>query len=123
MLMQIMTVIISSASGIIGVIVGALLSSRSIKQQNRTQLLIEFYAAVFSAYTHFALLPTAEHQATLISQIEQARLICSPEARILLEHLEDAVTCSDPCEKQCGQIITELRHQTIHDVSDCKRKQ
>ena len=122
MLIKIVTVIISSVSGLVGVIVGALLSSRSVKWRERQNLLIEFYAAVFSAYTHFVLLPTVESQAALISQIEQARLICSPETRVLLEALEDAVTRNNPSAEQCGKIIVELRHQTIHDVGNCKRK-
>lgn len=113
---DVLLTVIPALFSLAGVIIGSMLSNRSVKRQTEKRFLIDFYAEVFLAYANWVALQNINTTAELMAAIEKVRLFCSPESNRLLEQLEYEITEHQPNTKTCGQITSELRKAAKKDV-------
>ena len=113
--------IISSASALIGVLVGAFLSRTSSEKQLRMQLLAGFYADVFKAYTEYVNVRGVESYLSFVAAAEKTILLCSPEAERILTDLKFEMAESNVDASKCAALLEELRKEAQREMGH-KRK-
>lgn len=101
--------IITSLSALIGVLVGAHLARTSSEKQLHMQLLAEFYADVFKAYTEHVNDRSLTSYLAFVAASEKTMLVCSPEAERILNALKVEMSKSKADGLKCGTLLGELR--------------
>ncbi|PWL88623.1 MAG: hypothetical protein DBY17_03175 [Oscillospiraceae bacterium] len=108
--------IITSVFALVGVFIGAKLTSASSSKQEEKKILSEFYADVFIAYSNYAICQNNENLANIISACEKTKLLCSKKSEEVLNTLEYAVTRAHPVPAECKNIVVQLRESAKEDV-------
>lgn len=109
-------IVIPCIAGLAGVVLGAILTSRSSKKQIRTQLLSEAYADVFRAYTDFVNSFGKETLLGFVAASERAMLFCSPEAGKILMTMRYEMSAKNGDGKKCAALLVELREEAKRDI-------
>lgn len=86
------------------------------RKQERTQLLSEYYAEVFSSYLVFFSDESTDNLVRFLSSAEKARLLCSAASDKLLKELEGIVVMTDPPLRECKELVDALRLSAKKDV-------
>lgn len=115
--------IITSLSALIGVLVGAYLARTSSEKQLRMQLLAEFYADVFKAYTEYVNNRSLAAYLAFVAASEKTMLICSPESERILNALKVEMAEQNADGRKCGRLLEELREVAKHEMGcSCKKR-
>lgn len=104
-------------SGLVGVILGAVLTSKSSKKQIRIQLLSEAYADVFKAYTDYVNSFSKEALLDFVAASERTMLFCSPEAEKILMAMRYEMSDRNADGKKCSALLVALREEAKRDIN------
>lgn len=111
---------IGGIMAIVCAVIGARIATRSSEKQSKMQALQSAYADVFTGYYACIMDESDENVFRLVSAIERACLICSPEAeKTMKEAASILVTKPIRLEKLGGKIFL-LREQAKKDVRKAK---
>lgn len=92
MLFEISSVLVSCISGIIGVVVGAVITSTSARRTEIVKLLSEVYGDVATAYYRWIEDTSLGTLTTLLAAIERAKLVASDDILRRLDKLNEYVS-------------------------------
>lgn len=122
MLSEIISALIGGGFTLVGIYVGNHLSLKSIKSQEETHFLVEFYAEVFSTYTATAPNRPLDRVYTFLAAVEKAKLFCSPESEEILLKLSHEITSETVSWDVCGSLMDSLRKSAKKDLRQRQRK-
>ena len=111
---------IGGIMAIVCAVIGARMATRSSEKQSKAKALQSAYADVFAGYYACIMDESDKNVFRLVSAIERACLICSPEAE---ETMKEAVSVlvSQPINlEKLGEKICLLREQAKKDVRKAK---
>ena len=108
--------IITSASALVGVLIGAYLARSSSEKQLRMQLLAGFYSDVFKAYTEYVNSRGLESYLSFVAAAEKTMLLCSPESERILNALKIEMAESHSDGHKCAALLEKLRKEAQHEM-------
>ena len=114
--LTVVDVAVPSLSGLIGVVLGAALTSKSTRKQIRSKLLSEAYPEIFHAYTEFVKSRGKETLLDFVAASEKAMLFCSPNAEKILMAMRYEMSDEDPDGTKCAALLDMLRKEAKKDI-------
>lgn len=120
MLKSIAPELIGGLMAIACAIVGAKIATRSSEKQSKMQALQSAYADVFAGYYACIVDESDKNIFDLVSAIERACLICSPEAEKTMRGAVSLLATKPINLRKLGEKICLLREQAKKDVGNAK---
>lgn len=111
---------IGGLMAIVCAVIGARMATRSSEKQAKAQALQNAYADVFAGYYACIVDGTDENIFGLVSAIERACLICSPEAEATMKEATTILVTKPIDIRKLGVQICLLREQAKKDVRKAK---
>ena len=111
---------IGGLMAIVCAVIGAKMATRSSEKQSKTQALQRAYADVFAGYYACLMDESDKNIFNLVSAIEHACLICSPEAEETMKKAVSVLVTKPIDLRKLGEKICQLREQAKKDVRKAK---
>lgn len=119
--MDIISSLIASSLGILGIFLGAYLTNKNAKSQEHLKFLANCYAEVFTEYITNIPFDTLDKVKKIRVAIEKTKLFCSDESYKILEELSEAITDKTNHQQRCSLLINQLRKSAKEDLDKFKK--
>ena len=114
--------IVGGILAILGVVIGAKVTSRAADEQAHQKLLMDCYANVFAKYYMFLADTSDDNLAEFATAAERARLICCPESEKLLAEITPLLAAPERDTAKIVPLFNALRESAKKDTRDYYRK-